>query len=407
MISIAELQSYLAADLPDALRWLKRMVDINSFTTHAEGVNGVGELTAECFAELGFRPEFVEPKNAAHGRHLFMHCNPTAGKPVLLVTHLDTVFPPEEEARNRFHWQESMAEGRVYGPGTVDIKGGTILIWMMLRALRTHAPRLFAETNWIIAANAAEEVMSSDFAIRVRERCAGGARAVLVFEGGQRNAAEYQIVTARKGRAEYRIVSHGKAAHAGSAHSEGVNAIVKLCAAVKTAAALTDYAKGLTVNVGRISGGTVMNRVPHEASAELEVRDHDPAAMEEAHRALIALGTQNTGPQNGGSITVECLGTTPAWPASGTTTRAFMYWADAASQLGLKAVDTSRGGLSDANYLSDLGPTLDGLGPAGANAHCSERSLDGQKIPEYLEVDSLVPKGAMNVLALCKLLAAI
>ena len=104
-------------------------------------------------------------------------------------------------------------------------------------------------------------------------------------------------------------------------------------------------------------------------------------------------------------LAVDCLGTTPAWPVSAETQRVFSHWADAASQLGLRAIATSRGGLSDANYLSELGLTLDGLGPSGANAHCSERSADGSKVPEYLDVNSLVPKAAMNVLALCELLA--
>ena len=405
MMPHAELQTFLASAMPEALQWLKRMVEINSFTTNADGVNRVGELTAECFADLGFVPEFVASQNPSHGRHLFLRRNAAAGKPVLLVTHLDTVFPPDEEERNNFHWQESPAEGRIYGPGTVDIKGGTVLIWMMLRAMRTHAPQLFEKTHWILAANAAEEVMSADFEVRTRERCADGARAVLVFEGGQRHASEYQIVTSRKGRAEYRITSQGRAAHAGSSHGEGVNAIVALCSGVAAAASITDYAKGLTVNVGRISGGTVLNRVPHEASAELEVRAHNPVAMEEAHRALLALGLDHGMPQQA-RLTVERLGTTPAWPESEQTSRAFSHWAHAAVQIGLKAVATSRGGLSDANYLCALGATLDGLGPSGGNAHCSERSTNGLKMPEYLDVESLVPKAVMNVLALCRLLAS-
>lgn len=247
--------------------------------------------------------------------------------------------------------------------------------------------------------------MSADFAVRVRELCPDGARAVLVFEGGQIKGTDYQIVTARKGRAEYRITSEGRAAHAGSSHAEGVNAIVALCDAVKTAAAITDYAAGLTVNVGHIYGGTALNRVPHEAIAELEVRAYEQSAMQRAHTALKSLVAKNPVAQEA-RLKVECLGRTPAWPASEATARVFSYWADAALQLGLRAVATSRGGLSDANYLCGLGPTLDGLGPSGANAHCSERSADGSKVPEYVDVDSFVPKAAMNILALSRLLAS-
>jgi glutamate carboxypeptidase len=394
----------LSTLMPEAMRWLKRMVDVNSFTANAEGVNRAGEITAECFGELGFAPEFVASDNPEHGRHLFLRRKPGQGNPVLLVTHLDTVFPPGEEARNNFHWKEAPAENRIYGPGTVDIKGGTVLIWMILNALRELDPSLFSETNWIIAANSSEEVMSADFDAAARKRCPAGARAVLVFEGGPREGSVYHIVTSRKGRVEYRITARGRAAHAGSSHADGVNAIVHLSSAVKAAAAVTDYASHLTVNVGRIHGGTVLNRVPHEAVAELEMRAYDPVVLQRARTLVEHLATREKETRDA-QIIVECLGETPAWPADERNEKLFLHWSRAAAALGLAAKPVPRGGLSDANYLFHFGPTLDGLGPCGANAHCSERSPDGSKVPEFVEIDSFVPKAAMNVLALRGMLA--
>jgi glutamate carboxypeptidase len=321
---------------------------------------------------------------------------------VVFVTHLDTVFPPEEEEQNHFRWQHAPDENRIYGPGTVDIKGGTVLIWLMLRALQKFAPEVFDATDWLIAANASEEVMSGDFAMRTRERCAEGARAVLVFEGGPRDKDEWHIVTSRKGRAEYRITAEGRAAHAGSAHALGVNAVVGMCEVMQRAAALTDYAAHLTVNVASMSGGTVLNRVPHEAEAALEMRAYDPAVLQRAGDAVLALAGQTT---NGTRITAQCLGMTPAWPSDAATQKLTAHWEEAARELGLKLKTVPRGGLSDANYLCHLGPTLDGLGPGGANAHCSERSADGSKTPEYVEPDSFVPKTALNVLALLRMLS--
>ncbi len=389
--------------MPEAMDWLRRMVGINSFTANAEGVNWLGALTAECFEPLGFKPDFVPSEIPEYGRHLFLSRQGKSEKLVVLVTHLDTVFPPEEEARNNFHWEEAPAESRIYGPGTVDIKGGTILIWMILGALQKFAPHVFEETSWLIAANASEEVMAKDFAARTTERCPRGAEAVLVFEGGPRNGTEYHIVTSRKGRAEYRISAHGSAAHAGSSHDTGVNAILALCDAVKQASALTDYARQLTVNVGRIQGGTVLNRVPHEAHAELEMRAFDPAVLREAGAALEAIAV-TTSQKSCAAIAVECLGRSPAWPQDHRTLELFAHWHQEAAELGLDTVSVSRGGLSDANYLYHLGPMLDGLGPTGANAHCSERSADGSKVPEFVEADSFVPKAAMNVLAITRLL---
>ena len=147
------------AHLPDALDLLRRLVAVNSFTTHAEGVDAVGRLTAEAFAPLGFDAEWIPSRTSGAGHHLFLRKPGTGAKPpVLLVTHSDTVFPAEEEIRHKFRWDERPAEGRIYGPGTIDNKGGTALIRMILSILREAAPDCFARTSWLVAANAAEEV---------------------------------------------------------------------------------------------------------------------------------------------------------------------------------------------------------------------------------------------------------
>lgn len=386
--------------MPEMLEWLRRMVAVNSFTTHISGVNDVGRLTAQCFHTLGFEAESVPSGDPAHGSHLFLRRGPAEGRPVLLVTHLDTVFPPEEEERNHFHWQP---EGnRIYGPGTVDIKGGTTLIWLTLQLLRQGWPQLFESTSWLIAANSAEEVIGADFARRTAERCPQGARAVLVFEGGPHLQDGWHLVTARKGRAEYRLTCQGRGAHAGSNHAEGINAVVELAALLPGIAALTQPARQLTLNLASMHGGTVLNRVPHEAVAELEMRAFDPGALEEAAQAL----QQLEGPTRGGArILVERLGGTQAWPETTDTRKLYHLWEKAAARLGLSTVAEQRGGLSDANYLCHLGPTLDGLGPSGGNAHCSERSADGSKLPEYVEQDSFVPKAVLNAVAIADLLS--
>ncbi len=397
------LMDYLTSLMPEATEWLRRMVEINSFTTNVKGINALGKLTASCFAELGFVSEQVPSTESDHGCHLFLRRGALSEKPILLVTHLDTVYPAEEELRNDFHWMESPSEDRIYGPGTVDIKGGTILIWMMLNALRELHPKAFEEAHWLIAANAAEEVMSADFDHQVKARCSHGAKAVLVFEGGPREKSEYHLVTSRKGRAVYRLSAQGKGAHAGSAHAEGLNAIVGLSEIVSRIAGLTDYANGLTVNIGLMEGGTVINRVPHEASLELEMRAYEPEVLDQACNSLQALALEQPA---GTTIVVECLGKTPAWPVHSGGLALVDHWSDAARIVGLTIKATARGGLSDANYLSDLGPTLDGLGPAGANAHCSERSADGIKVPEYVEPSSFVPKARLNIGAVLRLLGS-
>jgi glutamate carboxypeptidase len=398
-----DLETALNALMPEAMEWFRRMVEINSFTTNREGVNQIGALTAECFASMGFTAEFVESENRQHGRHLFLSRGDTSLKPVVLVSHLDTVFPAEEEKKNEFHWRVVPEEGRIYGPGTVDIKGGTVLVWLQLQALKRVLPELFENTRWMIAINASEEAIGAEFGQRTAERAPRGARAVLVFEGGPREGHVFHVVTSRKGRALYRLHGQGRAAHAGSAHAEGANAIVALAEAVQAAAQVTDYGRGLTVNVGVIAGGSVVNRVPQEAFADMEMRAFEPLVLEDGCRRIEALEAFCVS-AGGATIRVESTGTSPAWPASSETKELAQHWEVAARTLGVSVKQVARGGLSDANYLCTLGPTLDGLGPSGANAHCSERSTDGRKVPEYVEPSSFVPKAMLNIFALKSLL---
>ena len=385
--------------LPDALDFLRQLVAVNSFTSHAAGVERVAQLTAEAFAPLGFSADFRACAISGTGPHLFLH-KPGPRDPVVLVTHSDTVFPPEEEEANGFRWDERSGEGRIYGPGTIDNKGGTALIWLILHLLREQAPESFDNTSWIVAANAAEEVTGDDFGKAASEVCGGRARAVLVYEGGPVDERGWHHVVSRKGRSTWRLEAEGRAAHAGSSHHTGINAIDALASVLPGVAGLTDPEEERTVNLGLIRGGTVVNRVPHEAFAEWECRATSPESLARADAFFASL----TGAAaNGAQLSAIRTGHTPAWPGGEGTRALFRRWEAAAAALGLEALAVPRGGLSDANHLGHLGPTLDGLGPAGGNAHCSERTADASKLPEYLEVGSMVPKAVMNALALAEL----
>ena len=397
------LQASAEKHLPATLDLLRRLVDINSFTSNASGVDAVAGLTAEAFAPLGFTADLVPCATPGTGHHLFLSHLSAGADPIVLVTHSDTVFPPEEEQRNNFKWDERPAEGRIYGPGTVDNKGGTALIWLMLQILRDCAPEAFAQTNWLVAANAAEEITGDDFGRATIQRCGGKARAVLVFEGGPVDDQGWHIVTSRKGRSTWRLTAEGKAAHAGSKHHEGINAIDALALVLPDIAAQSNTAEERTVNIGMIQGGTVVNRVPHAASAEWECRATDPSALQRADHFFASL--TGTAP-NGTKLIAERTGHTSAWPSSVASEALFHLWHEAAAAMNLTTVSVPRGGLSDANHLWNLAPTLDGLGPHGGNAHCSERTADGSKLPEYVEPSSFVPKAVMNALALIKVVSS-
>jgi glutamate carboxypeptidase len=405
------LRPYLEQNLPGYLDMLRQMVGINSFSTNAKGVDTLAELTAEFFAGLGFDEERIQSADFLYGRHLVLRREgrpspdgrpaPTIG----LISHLDTVYPAVEEEANDFRWR--VAGDRIYGPGTVDIKGGTVMIYMVLDALRRIHPDVFNGVTWVVLVNAAEEALNVDFGDVCRDQL-DGALAALVFEGGHTDGRCFNIVTSRKGMARYHITVEGKSAHAGTSHASGANAIVQLADVIQEVAALTDYEKDLTFNVGTVLGGTVINRVPHQAAASVEMRAFTPEVFEGGLADMLALNdfcsVRSVVEGYACKVRVMLTHRWEPWPENEATNRLLGYWQEAAADLGLEAMPEARGGLSDGNLIWRDLPTIDGLGPAGGNAHSSERSEDGAKDQEYVLASSFVPKAVLNTQAILKLL---
>jgi glutamate carboxypeptidase len=402
------VQTRLQAQLPEALELLRQMVNQNSWTENRDGVNRLGRFTADAFTPLGFAAEFIPSIDARYGDHLALRRPGTSRKSIALISHLDTVFPPEEEARNQFHWQP---EGdRIYGPGTEDIKGGTVILWQSLRALKEFYPRHFEAVTWHLCWNSSEEVLSTDFGELCRHRFDEHTLAALVFESEGRQGADRRVVVARKGRATWRATVTGRGAHAGVCHASGANAVVQLGRTVEQIASLSDYSQELTFNPATISGGSGLNRVPHAAAVAGEFRAFDPQIYATAKARLLALNGPGTVKSAQDAWTtqvhIEITDESPPWPRNAKTDHLLSVWQAAGAEVGLRFLPEERGGLSDGNQMWDVVPTLDGLGPTGYNAHCSERSADGTKVPEYVEVSSFVPKALTNVLALKRLIEA-
>jgi glutamate carboxypeptidase len=408
MMQAEQFREYFEENMPSYLALLRQMVRINSFTVNPAGVNKLGEVTAVAFEELGFESETIQSDKPHYGKHVVLTRYGKSGRQIGLVSHLDTVFPPDEERRNNFAWRQ---EGeRIYGPRTVVIKGGTVIIYMMMAALQAIAPEAYEDITWVVLLDASEEADAEDFGALCIERLEGSQTlGCLIFEGGYFDGEEFWLVTARKGMAMCDVQVEGKAAHAGSAHPRGANAIVQMGQTIQQLAAVTNYERGVTVNVGMVNGGTVTNRVPHQARAALEMRAFDKGAYDEAVAAMLALNGEGSVRSADGDFTctvsVEVVRRTAPWPRNEGTDRLLTVWQEAADSLGYRVVREERGGLSDGNHFWHRVPTIDGLGVAGGNAHCSERSQDGSKEQEYCEVGSFVPKALLNVTAVLQLIS--
>lgn len=399
--------TYLQNRLPEILEFLHQMVAINSFTANSEGVNRLSELITRQFSNLGFVPEYVQSANPKFGRHLFLSNHPQdwQGPSIGMISHLDTVFPPEEERANDFSWRP---EGdRIYGPGTDDIKGGTALIYMVLDALKEFHPEIYHRVRWLVCMDASEETLSDDFGKLCIERLpAPSTLAALVFEGGTPDPHNWPVVVARKGRAEFHVIAQGRGAHAGNHHDLGANAILQMAYTVQRIASLTDYSNKITFTPGVISGGSVVNRVPHQSDLKVEMRSFDPDLYEQGIQRMLALSRDSDVASQDGyrcSVRVDVTARNAPWPRNPGTDELFQRWIKAGQALDMRVIPEERGGLSDANLIWHHYPVLDGLGPCGDNAHCSERSPDGSKEPEYVLKSSFVPKALLNLHAILKL----
>ncbi|MCW5804473.1 MAG: M20/M25/M40 family metallo-hydrolase, partial [Deltaproteobacteria bacterium] len=258
---------------PEMHALARSWVEINSYTSNVEGVNRVGALLAEAF-ELPSLVRTAIHAGPQYGDHLVWRTQGAGVSPIVLIGHHDTVFPPG-------HFEGWREQGdRAVGPGALDMKGGLSVIRTALAALDEVGA--LARLPVIVVCVSDEEVGSPSSAPHLRE-LAQGAACALVFESGRAGDA---IITRRKGVGAMTCVAHGVAAHAGNNHKDGANAIWALSRFVDAAQRLTDYARGVTVNVGAFSGGTSKNTVPERAECSLDLRYETVADAEALVAAL-------------------------------------------------------------------------------------------------------------------------
>ncbi len=358
----------------EMIQLTQRWVEVNSFTENVAGTNTVADLMVEAFAPL--RLSLDRRTGGRFGDHLIWRTKAAAAEgaaPILLIGHHDTVFPP-----GHFEgWREE--GGRAIGPGALDMKGGIAVILGALRAL--HEVGALASLPMVVVSVSDEEVGSPDSRAHLIE-IARGASCALVFESGRVNDA---VVTRRRGTGGMTVVAEGRAAHAGNAHRDGVNAIWALARFVDAAQRLTRYERGVTVNVGLIAGGTSKNTVPARAECAVDLRFEAVDDATELVASLRRAAEQAAEEVPGVKVRVE--GGVSRLPLERSEASAALYreYAACAEAAGLAAPESPIvGGGSDANTVAPLGvPAIDGLGPRGAGFHTTA---------EYVDLASFLPK---------------
>jgi len=342
--------------------FLSGLCEVESPTDHPQTQNGVHELLGPAFEDLGYDVRIVPGR--VSGNHLLAQPKRRARRSPtqLLIGHSDTVWPLETLERMPVH----VDHGRLHGPGTLDMKGGLSLIVFALRALREL--ELEPDVAPVVFVNSDEEVGSPDSKRHVRRLAKASSRA-LVLEPSLGPSG--LIKTARKGVGRFEITVHGRASHAGLDPEAGASAILELSHVIQELNALNDPARGTTLNVGLIGGGTRSNVVAAEARASVDVRvatSEDGRALEKRVRAIEPV-TPGVSLTIEGGVRIAPLERTP---------RNVELWEQArliGGDLGLGLDHGMAGGGSDGNTTSLFTATLDGLGCVGDGAHADHEHI--------------------------------
>jgi len=367
---LAKTSSYFQERQDQIVQTIRQLVETESPSDSKEAVDRLGALLAGRFEGLGGHAKFHRVQN--FGNHLQVDFEGTrGGKPVMLLGHLDTVYPMGTLATMPCR----VADGRLWGPGSFDMKSGIAFMLHAIEALRAwHEDKLPRPVTVLLVS---DEEVGSETSRLITENLAKKSAAVLVLEPS--HGLKGAVKTARKGIGEYVLKVTGKAAHSGLDFEKGQSAILELARQIIAIAKLVDVKRGLTLNVGTVQGGTRVNVIPAEASAVLDVRvarKQDVAGIDRKLRSLKPFNRK---------CKLEISGAMNRPPMERTPTVAALYKqaAEIAKQLGWELEEAAVGGGSDGNFTAGLGiPTLDGLGGVGEGAHATHESILISELPK-------------------------
>jgi glutamate carboxypeptidase len=367
----------------DLLDLLQSLVELESPTDQKPAIDRCVDFTAKVAAGLGARVRRHRRPDA--GDLLEARFDPprAAGrrsvKPVLLLGHLDTVWPLGTLAEMPFR----ISKGRAWGPGALDMKAGVAMALTALDLLRAedlpHRP--------VILLLVSDEETGSHASRALTEKLALQCEAVYVLEPAQGLDGAYK--TARKGVANYRVHVTGVAAHSGVNFEQGHSAIAELARQVGVIEGCTDLKRGITINVGTIQGGTRSNVVAAEAWAEVDARIVRASDFSRLDRCFKNLRVQD----KACVLKVEGGLNRPPMERTRATVALYRRAATLAAAMGFSLQEASTGGGSDGNFTSALGiPTLDGMGAVGEGAHARNESV---------VLKELAPRTALLAAMLC------
>lgn len=356
-------------ELPQFLDELKALTQIESPTSHIEGVNAVAEWFINKANSLGLKHKIIELNSDKVADCLLISNNPDADKfDILFVGHMDTVFPVGSAKDVPF----SQKDGRINALGVIDDKAGSLLSLYVIKDLD------LSKLNVAVFLNSHEETGSNFTKEQIREY-AKKSKYCFVMEPAREDGS---MVATRKGVLAYTIEFYGVASHAGNYPERGRSAVVEAANFIVELSKLSDFKIGHTFNAVMTHGGTAQNVVPEFASVNCEMRYRVPSSVEFFKKKLDEI----LGKPFVEGVTHKKIITNDEGPMIDEVNlpKIKAVFDEVAKEQNIKVSWVDAGGLSDGNIASSAGcPTIDGLGPTGGNMHAKS---------EYLVVDSVVPK---------------
>ena len=334
---------------------IRRWVEIETPTEAPAQVNKLADLVAQGYRDLPATVERIAGSSGC-GDHLVTRSSWGQEAPgILVLSHLDTVHPMGFIERLPFRIEGDVA----FGPGIYDMKGGAYLAYHAFRQLCAQGARPPLGVTQLYVS---DEEIGSPTSRTLIEAEGRKAKYVLVTEPARDGG---KIVTGRKGVARFEIFIKGVPSHAGTRPEDGRSAIRELGNIIQTLEGMNDLARGVTVNVGVVRGGTKPNVIAEEAYAEVDMRVPSMAAADELVPKILNLKSRTDG------VSVKVVGelNRPPYEKGNAGAALYEHARELAAEIGFELVDTATGGGSDGNFTAPHTATLDGLGVDGKGAH--------------------------------------
>ncbi|UZE25562.1 M20/M25/M40 family metallo-hydrolase [Pseudomonas sp. B21-056] len=354
----------------EALKLLEKLVNIDSGSGYVPGLTQVGDIAIDELKKLGASIEKVP--NSDGSQHILATLKGTGKAKILLMAHMDTVFKEGSAAERPFH----IKDGRAYGPGVMDDKGGIVAGIYALKVLKNLDFKNYAQITFLLDAS---EETGSDVATDLIKKTAKAHDVTLNLEPGRPADG---LVVWRKGSATALVEVKGKASHAGVAPELGRNAAMEAAHQILQLGKLGDADKKTTINFTVLNAGDRTNVIPDKATAKADVRAAVPEEFDRIEKDLARVSQDKLIADT--EVTTSLKRGLPPMPQTAESDRLMAMAQGIYGELGRKLTEEGSGGAADASLSAGVGtPTLDGFGIVGGNIHTPE---------EYAEVESVVPR---------------